>query len=211
MTDSVNGGSVSLQKLVQWRHTEEATLSTADPCYVVWIVLVAVIFCALADPAVSGGLMRKLPWVLLLECGWCRLLTEHTYTTARIILVVCVLAWGETIVATCIRARVEIVRLVCKCVARAWRKPPNVQIKQTDRKPGSKAKRARGRSPAAKKSDTAIHEIDGSECIICLNARKTRLCLPCGHTVICEACNTSKTFKECPVCQVTVTQMMRFY
>jgi hypothetical protein len=200
--------------MAEWRHTEkakEATLATGDPWHVVWIVLVAVIFCALADPAVSGGLMRKLPWVLLLECGWCRLLTEHTYTTARIILVVCVSARGETIVDTCIRVRVEIFRLVCKCVARAWRKPLNVQIKQTARKPGSKAKRARGRSPAAKKSDTAIHEIDDSECIICLNARKTRLCLPCGHTVICEACNASKTFKECPVCQVTVTQMMRFY
>lgn len=154
MTGRVNRSLLTGEQLGEWRHSEEAkeaTLATGDPLHVVWIVLVAVIFCALADPAVSGGLMRKLPWVLLLECGWCRLLTEHTYTTARIILVVCVLARGETIVDTCIRARVEIVRLVCKCVARAWRKPTEVPI--MSKVPGTRGKspalnNVRGRSPA---------------------------------------------------------------
>lgn len=159
MNDSVNGGLLrrllTEDELAEWRQTQDATLSTADPCYVVWIVLVAVSFCALADEAMSGGLMRKLPWVLLLECGWCRLLTEHTYTTARIILVVCVLARGETIVATCIRVRVEIGcrigSLFCKCVARAWRKPTEVPI--MSKVPGTRGKspalnNVRGRSPA---------------------------------------------------------------
>ena len=155
MTDSVNGGLTS-DEMAEWRHTEkakEATLATGDPWHVVWIVLVAVIFCAVADPAVSGGLMRKLPWVLLLECGWCRLLNEHTYTTARIILVVCVLARGETIVDTCIRVRVEIFRLGCKCVARAWRKPevPIMSKVPGTNKVGGKLpalNNVRGRSPA---------------------------------------------------------------
>jgi hypothetical protein len=216
MTDCVNGGLANVSQQVDWRRRQEAlTQSTADPCYVVWIVLLAVSFCALADPAVSGALMRKLPWVLFLECGWCRLLTDSTYTTARIILVVCVLAWPVTIVDTCRRARDEIVRLFCKCMARAWRKPPKVQIKPkapvTGKKPKAPTapKTARGKSPARKGRVPPIDHIE--LCIVCEDATRTRVCVPCGHTVLCEACNTLETATQCPICRAPCEQMMKFY
>jgi hypothetical protein len=46
-------------------------------------------------------------------------------------------------------------------------------------------------------------------CSICMDAPKTRACVPCGHVCVCEAC--AAPLKRCPICRVTCTDIMRIY
>ena len=55
-------------------------------------------------------------------------------------------------------------------------------------------------------------ELDDSElCILCLDAKLTHVCVPCGHRVLCDSCNALATFTECPFCREPCQQMMKFY
>jgi hypothetical protein len=55
-------------------------------------------------------------------------------------------------------------------------------------------------------------ELDDSElCILCLDAKLTHVCVPCGHRVLCDSCNALETFTECPFCRKPCQQMMKFY
>lgn len=53
-----------------------------------------------------------------------------------------------------------------------------------------------------------------SECVICIDAKATHACVPCGHKCMCENC--SKTFMrepepKCPMCRQEVEQMTKIF
>lgn len=39
------------------------------------------------------------------------------------------------------------------------------------------------------------------ECVICLEAPKTRILVPCGHFCLCDGCNAKLVQKKCPLCR----------
>jgi len=52
---------------------------------------------------------------------------------------------------------------------------------------------------------------DSGLCIVCLDAKFTHVCVPCGHRILCDSCNALHTFTECPCCRKPCQQMMKFY
>ena len=47
------------------------------------------------------------------------------------------------------------------------------------------------------------------QCVICLDAPKSRACVPCGHVCVCERCAAPLT--HCPICREECTDLMRIY
>ena len=56
--------------------------------------------------------------------------------------------------------------------------------------------------PAPSPSTEVITE--GQECIICLDAKKTVVMIPCKHKCLCSSCSKTNDIKECPICRVEV-------
>ena len=50
---------------------------------------------------------------------------------------------------------------------------------------------------------------DGFLCVICIDAPKTRACVPCGHICVCERC--AVPLKLCPICRSPFDSIMRIY
>lgn len=48
-------------------------------------------------------------------------------------------------------------------------------------------------------------------CTICLDARKNRLFLPCGHLSTCSNCSKHFLNKPCPICRTTVTSIVHAF
>jgi hypothetical protein len=46
-------------------------------------------------------------------------------------------------------------------------------------------------------------------CIICMDAKRSMLCDPCGHFALCAACSTGVV--RCPVCMTDVIQMKKVF
>lgn len=42
---------------------------------------------------------------------------------------------------------------------------------------------------------------DGGDCVVCLDAPKTRIMVPCGHFCLCDACNAQLRKRACPICR----------
>ena len=47
-------------------------------------------------------------------------------------------------------------------------------------------------------------------CVICLDAEKTHLILPCGHKCLCAACARVRLW-SCPVCRGHALRVVRVY
>jgi len=47
-------------------------------------------------------------------------------------------------------------------------------------------------------------------CVICLNALKTHICVPCGHKCCCSNC-IDKIGKDCPICRKTVQMCIKIF
>ena len=50
----------------------------------------------------------------------------------------------------------------------------------------------------------ATTEEDDKLCVICLDADKTHVCVPCGHRCLCTACAVDNKPSKCPVCRADV-------
>jgi hypothetical protein len=46
------------------------------------------------------------------------------------------------------------------------------------------------------------------ECAVCMDARRTDACLPCGHKCVCEECGRRLVGAPCPVCRRPVSGMV---
>lgn len=47
------------------------------------------------------------------------------------------------------------------------------------------------------------------QCVICLDALKSRACVPCGHVCVCERC--AAPLMTCPICREPCTDLLRIY
>ncbi|CAK0805118.1 unnamed protein product [Prorocentrum cordatum] len=59
------------------------------------------------------------------------------------------------------------------------------------------------------------HTLDAEAqlCTVCLDAKKTHICVPCGHICVCESCASSlcKQPKLCPLCRTSCTQVIKVF
>lgn len=58
-----------------------------------------------------------------------------------------------------------------------------------------------------------LHRAESSDklCIICLDAEKTHVIVPCGHYCLCTACSKKITKDKCPICKGNITDIIRIY
>jgi hypothetical protein len=62
------------------------------------------------------------------------------------------------------------------------------------------------------KKAAAEEDVVSGECVVCLDARKNRLLLPCGNLCVCEACaERIKVGDPCPICRTEVTMKHAAY
>ena len=50
---------------------------------------------------------------------------------------------------------------------------------------------------------------DESECVVCRDARRNFIFLPCGHLAACEECAAEQD--RCPLCRVEATSKQRVF
>ncbi len=64
--------------------------------------------------------------------------------------------------------------------------------------------------PCQEEEKNAPATPDGDEtlCVVCMDATRTHLIVPCGHMILCAGC-ASKEHKTCPICRVVVQMTMR--
>ena len=48
---------------------------------------------------------------------------------------------------------------------------------------------------------------ENEECVICFEAKKTVVCIPCKHCCLCSNCGNIDTIKECPLCRQVVVHL----
>ena len=58
---------------------------------------------------------------------------------------------------------------------------------------------------AAEEAEAATPQNDDKLCVICLDAEKTEVCIPCGHRTVCSTCAASARLRSCPICMAAVT------
>ena len=59
----------------------------------------------------------------------------------------------------------------------------------------------RGASSSTRDAPNQRAEPENYECVVCLDASRTIVFVPCGHMCICEKCSESHVFENCPVCR----------
>ncbi len=50
-----------------------------------------------------------------------------------------------------------------------------------------------------------------NDCAMCMDARRTDACVPCGHKCACAECGRRLVGQPCPVCRRPVTAMMKIF
>ena len=48
-------------------------------------------------------------------------------------------------------------------------------------------------------------------CVICIDEKRSHLCVPCGHRCLCTSCAQKHTPTSCPVCRQDVAMVVRVY
>lgn len=52
--------------------------------------------------------------------------------------------------------------------------------------------------------------INDDSCVICIDAAKTHICVPCGHKCLCADCahpSDVEPLKQCPMCRADIVEM----
>jgi hypothetical protein len=49
------------------------------------------------------------------------------------------------------------------------------------------------------------------ECVICMDAKKTHIFLPCGHFAVCSTCTRKGNFQKCPICCQKLTSIAKVH
>lgn len=63
-----------------------------------------------------------------------------------------------------------------------------------------------------KSKTTPLHQPgaeEGSECVICLEEKKSHILIPCGHYSYCEGC--AKSLKNCALCRKKITKRVKVF
>jgi rubrerythrin len=79
----------------------------------------------------------------------------------------------------------------------------------------TKAVMARARAEARAEAESAGERDRAAQCVVCLDAPRTEVLLPCRHVAMCESCTQqvmrSSTSGKCPTCRATIDSHMRIY
>eukprot|EP01125_Pyxidicula_operculata_P009026 TRINITY_DN2980_c0_g1_i7.p1 TRINITY_DN2980_c0_g1~~TRINITY_DN2980_c0_g1_i7.p1 ORF type:complete len:288 (+),score=64.56 TRINITY_DN2980_c0_g1_i7:211-1074(+) len=60
------------------------------------------------------------------------------------------------------------------------------------------------------KKDALVDEYENpNECVVCMDAPRTVVNIPCGHMVCCEACGN--LVKTCPICRSAVSDILKVF
>jgi len=54
-------------------------------------------------------------------------------------------------------------------------------------------------------------ELEGTECVVCLDAQKSHVIFPCGHRCVCGACATALIGQPCPLCRIPCQTSCKVY
>ncbi len=78
-------------------------------------------------------------------------------------------------------------------------------LKQTQRKSR--------RSRHTKKQKQIEEKQEIHECVVCLNAKSTRIIIPCMHFCLCETCSLAFKRKnmDCPKCRAKIRMICKVY
>ncbi len=67
---------------------------------------------------------------------------------------------------------------------------------------------ARHKDALRRQREKTARELD---CIVCMEARRATVLLPCRHFSLCAACAARVLRRPCPTCQVLVTELLHTY
>ena len=56
-------------------------------------------------------------------------------------------------------------------------------------------------------------DAEDNSCVVCMDAARTAVCVPCGHNAGCIECLTAihESNQGCPVCRAELTQVIRLF
>ena len=68
-------------------------------------------------------------------------------------------------------------------------------------------------------SDASVQMVDVNDdldvlCVICWDARKTYIAVPCGHVILCDECHLAGNINigdGCPLCRERIDLLMKIY
>lgn len=64
---------------------------------------------------------------------------------------------------------------------------------------------------AKAENDDDNDDDDSKLCVICMDAEKTQVCVPCGHRCLCAECAEANKPDKCPVCRADVSVVIRVF
>jgi hypothetical protein len=70
------------------------------------------------------------------------------------------------------------------------------------------------RSPRALRRDSSgprASKDDGKACVICMDAEKSVLLLPCRHLCVCVGCSQEPRLVQCPICREPIAEKMHVF
>lgn len=50
-----------------------------------------------------------------------------------------------------------------------------------------------------------------SECVVCLDKKRSHAIVPCGHLSLCEFCAKTGRFRSCPVCRGVIESIIKIH
>jgi hypothetical protein len=54
-------------------------------------------------------------------------------------------------------------------------------------------------------------ETENNSCVVCLDAPKTMVLMPCKHLVLCDSCGNDNNMISCPMCRVAITSRFHVF
>jgi hypothetical protein len=92
--------------------------------------------------------------------------------------------------------------------------PPILEAATGSSRRLSSSRKTTGLSPQDMTEKHVSSEQDVTLCIVCEDAKKVVVLLPCKHVCLCKMCASAclfKTLHECPMCRETINDSMEVY
>ena len=62
---------------------------------------------------------------------------------------------------------------------------------------------------SASKDSINDDDDDSNDCVVCTDAKRDVVLVPCGHVALCQKCAGSLLVKKCPICSSAITQVVK--
>jgi len=84
-------------------------------------------------------------------------------------------------------------------------------VSRKKNKPKTSSKRHLPRSVAKSSINTVPSAEEENLCVICDDAKKRVLLLPCRHLCLCSACSKLEKLTDCPMCRAKISDKMEVF